>query len=43
MQSATLKVAHSTLLVVRFLIAVQVAAYLSLEDNERLSRHIIQT
>ena len=42
-QSATLKVAHSTLLVVRFLIAAQVAAYLSLEDNERLSRHIIQT
>ena len=39
MQSATLKVAHSTLLVVCSLIAAQMPAYLSLEDNERLLRH----
>ena len=40
-QSATLKVAHSTLLVVCSLIAAQMPAYLSLENNERLLRHII--
>ena len=38
-QSFTLKVAHSTLLVVCLFIVAQMPAYLSLQDDERLLRH----